>query len=434
MAEAESPFTLLLDYDEKAAPSALETLRHLTSMGSFERGLLRVVIAGSPDLAESLGGAEFAHEVRRVPLSRLTPAEVESYIDYRLRLVGWRGSQLLTSKACSLIAERSGASPAAINEICSRLLQNLGELNRSHSDGASRTQNSILDESYVDLVISGRKPTVPTPVRALDRRSAALVGIVFVLVLVMAGLWYRSGVRARTAKPNSAEMKISLGFSSRGAVLHDPRPQRSPDGADAISAARDAGEGIAGTNTPQTASEFGRADQTARASHVASPAAAEVISAIPGRTVVYDPAPPRPTNAWPATLLSSPITGAPIVSGDHPAAAVSKAQRVSSAPFARFVETEQTSASSAVPQRITATHQAAARGAITKAGDSPANTVDELAAYQIRLGDGYMKVGDYDQALASFSRAIALVPNDKEAEEKVQRARRAKTAEESVLQ
>jgi type II secretory pathway predicted ATPase ExeA len=388
VAEAESPFTLLLDYDENAAQSALETLRHLTSLESFERGLLRVVIAGSPDLAESLEGAVFAHEIRCVPLARLTPGEVESYIDYRLRLVGWRGSRLLTSKACSLIAEKSGARPSAINQICSSLLQNLAELNGSHSDSATRTENSILDEAYVDFVISGRRPTVATPTHPFHRRRAALACIVFVLVLAMAGVWYRSAIKARIAKPATADMRIPPGHSSHDAVLQDPRLQRSPDGAPPIS----------------------------------------------GRTKAYDTASMRPTNALPPALLSSPITGAPFVTGEHPAAAVTKEQSVVSAPLSWFVKTGRTPTSSAEPQRITATHPAAARETMSEPGDSATSTADEMAAHEIRLGDAYMNAGDYDQALASFSRAIALAPDDREAEEKVRRARRAKTAEESVLQ
>jgi cytochrome c-type biogenesis protein CcmH/NrfG len=55
-----------------------------------------------------------------------------------------------------------------------------------------------------------------------------------------------------------------------------------------------------------------------------------------------------------------------------------------------------------------------------------------MADYQIRLGDAYMRLGDYDKAVLSFSRAIAFAPDDEEALKKMRRARRAKAAEESV--
>jgi tetratricopeptide (TPR) repeat protein len=59
--------------------------------------------------------------------------------------------------------------------------------------------------------------------------------------------------------------------------------------------------------------------------------------------------------------------------------------------------------------------------------------VQEIAADQIRLGDAYMHMGDYDKALRSFSRAIAFAPDNQKAQEKMKRAR-TKAAEENVLQ
>jgi tetratricopeptide (TPR) repeat protein len=67
--------------------------------------------------------------------------------------------------------------------------------------------------------------------------------------------------------------------------------------------------------------------------------------------------------------------------------------------------------------------------------DKPAEQkVQDMAAYEIRLGDAYMNIGDYDKALRSFSRAIGFAPDNKEAKQKVERARRAEAAEEDILQ
>jgi hypothetical protein len=45
-----------------------------------------------------------------------------------------------------------------------------------------------------------------------------------------------------------------------------------------------------------------------------------------------------------------------------------------------------------------------------------------------------MNLGDYDKALLSFSSAIGFTPDNKEAEERVERARRAKAAEKEISQ
>jgi tetratricopeptide (TPR) repeat protein len=47
-------------------------------------------------------------------------------------------------------------------------------------------------------------------------------------------------------------------------------------------------------------------------------------------------------------------------------------------------------------------------------------SVEEMAAYDIRLGDAYIDIGDYEKARLTFSRAIALAPHDKEVRERVQ--------------
>jgi general secretion pathway protein A len=60
VATADNPFILLLDYGENTAEPALETLRCLASLESFERRLLRVVLAGPPDIAEKLQGSALA--------------------------------------------------------------------------------------------------------------------------------------------------------------------------------------------------------------------------------------------------------------------------------------------------------------------------------------------------------------------------------------
>ncbi len=319
IAKAENPFILLLDCDENAAEATLEVLLYLARLESFEKRLLRIVIAGSPDVAEKLQGSALADQVRRVPLAPLTVAEVESYINYRLRLAGWRGGRLFTAAACKIIAQRSSANPSAINAVCFDLLQNLAEQESSHADHA-QTKDAAIDESYVEFVTSAPQPITLISTHSFRRWKAILACMILMLALVMAGLWYRSGVKERAAKHVSADIAVAAGH-------------------------------------PVTA--------------------------------------PAPRSAVPSP----------------------------------------TPASSLVQQGTTETHTVAARTmSVTPQGDSSTHTTDEMAAYEIRLGDAYMNAGEYDKALGSFSRANALAPNNKEAEERIERARRAKATEKSILQ
>ena len=61
--------------------------------------------------------------------------------------------------------------------------------------------------------------------------------------------------------------------------------------------------------------------------------------------------------------------------------------------------------------------------------DSRSRAAHEMAAYNVRLGDAYMEVGDCEKARSSYSRAVGGAPDSKEALDKMRRAERAKAAE-----
>jgi len=430
----DNPFILLLDYDENAAELALELLHHLTSLESFEKGLLRVVLAGSPDVAEKFQDSAFADEIRRVPLAPLSAAEVESYIDYRLRLVGWRGGQLFTAKACSLIAEKSSGNPSAINEICFNMLHNPAELESGRSDSPPRNKDSVIAQDSVDSVSRGPQPIVPMSAHSLKRRMVALTCIVLMLVLVIAGFWYRNAIKAYTVRHVTAEIAVPVAAPLPSAIPYNWRPNQLPTPAHGATGASAASTGVSGTTTG-AASETARNSATVGLSHVAVPAASAVSSSMPAKAASNTVA-ARITGAAPPVLSSSPA--AAVLNNDRgqPAEAVVKDHKVITAPPSRIVVPGRTLASSPAQQQATATHAAAAvsRVAAAAEGNGATRTANAIAAYEIRLGDAYMNVGDYDKALGSFSRAIVFAPDNKEAEEKIKRARRAKLAEGNILQ
>lgn len=244
LVRTESPFVLFLDLDEEAQDCALETLSRLVRLQAIKKGLLRVVIAGYPDLAEQLKDSELADEI--VPLSPLLATEVETYIDHRLQQAGWRGGPLFSANAFESIAERSCGKPSSINEICSELLQNLTQCSDDSAD-ADRNLENILDESYVEPVLSGWKfgnatfpdsashslesrrseisktvqlQIVAPSARPLKkRRAVAPAYIVLMLVVTCAGLWYRKSVKAGSAT------HVSTSATWHDPVFHD-KPSR----------------------------------------------------------------------------------------------------------------------------------------------------------------------------------------------------------------
>jgi general secretion pathway protein A len=52
---------------------------------------------------------------------------------------------------------------------------------------------------------------------------------------------------------------------------------------------------------------------------------------------------------------------------------------------------------------------------------------------EVKLGDRYMQLGEYDKAISCFRSALSLAPGDEEIGQRIEHARRAKAAEETIL-
>jgi tetratricopeptide (TPR) repeat protein len=184
-------------------------------------------------------------------------------------------------------------------------------------------------------------------------------------------------------------------------------------------------------STPVSHAAFG-ADHPTRLTnlgHAQTPVAVvppqSVSVALPPTHGMAVTAPPVPIGPSIANRSVAPMVKA--VQGhaqDYPTSA-GKEQNLISRPLPAV--TDPTSASSPVSPPTTAVP-------VTAAEKTRSPLSAQISAYEIRLGDAYMNLGEYDKAINCFSRAIMFSPGNKEAQERVGRARRAKAAEDSVLQ
>ncbi len=436
LATADKPFTLLLDHEDDSPIAALEVLRQFATLESIERGLLRVVMASCPEATEHLRSSDLADEI--LSLSRLTDDEVGSYIEHRLRLVGWSGARLFTSGACTLIAQTSSGRPSTINEICSNLLQNFYQRNGVR---ASRIEEGALDEASIESVISGRNlagnvPGNDHPAKPYQffatHRTPLLASIMLLLVIALAGLWFRSVIKARSTKHLSAAIgaRSSAHWEAAG-VRAKPQERISNTTPGWVSKNGSVGKiNVAGAAV-QAASPV-RNGHTAPPARIEAPAASTTAAATTLNTRAVDVAGSHVLGSAPQALSVSaqktvldhsrpdPDGGSAI--HDQMAGSTGPRTMIPPGPTSSSKREQNTS----VP--------ATAAGIPAPEGKNRASRAKELAAYQIRLGDAYMSLGDYDKARSSFASALGLAPNNKEALDKMKRAERAKGAEQSVLQ
>jgi general secretion pathway protein A len=115
-------FVLIVDEAQNLDPAVLETIRLLSDFETAHTKLVQIVLAGQPQMVQTMMRPELAQLRQRVAvLSTLEPldeAETIRYIEHRLRAAGASGVQIFTREALGLIAKHSKGVPRMINQIC----------------------------------------------------------------------------------------------------------------------------------------------------------------------------------------------------------------------------------------------------------------------------------------------------------------------------
>jgi type II secretory pathway predicted ATPase ExeA len=115
-------FVLVIDEAQNLEEHVLESVRLLSNFETPWAKLIQIVIAGQPQLAEILKRPSAAQVRQRISMviriDPLSPADVDHYIDHRLRTAGCKDVSIFTAGARLLIAEHSGGIPRNINNLC----------------------------------------------------------------------------------------------------------------------------------------------------------------------------------------------------------------------------------------------------------------------------------------------------------------------------
>lgn len=104
----------------------LEQVRLLSNLESNRHKLLQMVLFGQPELDATLAKNELrqlrdrvTHAFRMRPLAH---AEVGKYLSFRMRAAGYRGPEVFTARAVSLVARASGGLTRRINILADKAL------------------------------------------------------------------------------------------------------------------------------------------------------------------------------------------------------------------------------------------------------------------------------------------------------------------------
>jgi type II secretory pathway predicted ATPase ExeA len=115
---------LIIDEAQNLSRKVLEEVRLLSGLELQKEKLLRIIIAGQPELSHKLERLQqLTQRVRlRFHLGALSKRETHEYITHRLDVAGAKGRRIFESTACDLVFRYSGGVPRLVNVLCDTAL------------------------------------------------------------------------------------------------------------------------------------------------------------------------------------------------------------------------------------------------------------------------------------------------------------------------
>jgi general secretion pathway protein A len=139
---------LIVDEAQNLSFEALEELRMLSNIVVGRATALQSFLLGQPEFRQKLANRALDQLRQRVTaayhLGPLTRDDTRSYIEHRLRCVGWQDDPHFEDPSFDIIYRETGGIPRRINNLCSRLLL-FGFLEESHAISGSDAERVAAD-------------------------------------------------------------------------------------------------------------------------------------------------------------------------------------------------------------------------------------------------------------------------------------------------
>ena len=166
---------LIVDESQNLSIGALEELRMLSNFQLGSHPLLQTLLLGQPEFRETLLEHPELEQLRQRViathhLEAMEANEVQTYIEHRMKRVGWQGNPGFDQRVFAEIYTATGGVPRRINQIVNRLLM-LGAVDRR-----SRIDGVMLQQVVAELAEDGapaRAPVRPQPVAAAELSPVA---------------------------------------------------------------------------------------------------------------------------------------------------------------------------------------------------------------------------------------------------------------------
>lgn len=117
---------LIVDEAQNLSKKVLEEIRMLSGIETHKEKVLRIILAGQPELKETLESPSLKQLMQRIRLrfhlGPLGAQELKLYIDHRLEVAGSSSQDLFTDDCFDVIYRYSGGVPRLVNTLCDTAL------------------------------------------------------------------------------------------------------------------------------------------------------------------------------------------------------------------------------------------------------------------------------------------------------------------------
>ena len=117
---------LIIDEAQNLSRKVLEEVRLLSGLELQKEKLLRIIIAGQPELSQKLDSQRLQQLTQRVRLrfhlGALSKRETHEYITHRLEVAGAKGRKIFEPSACDTVFRYAGGVPRLVNVLCDTAL------------------------------------------------------------------------------------------------------------------------------------------------------------------------------------------------------------------------------------------------------------------------------------------------------------------------
>jgi len=117
---------LIVDEAQNLTRKVLEEIRLMSGIETHKEKVLRIILAGQPELKETLDSPNLKQLIQRVRLrfhiGPLDIREMREYINHRLAVAGHEANNLVDDDAFDIIHRYSGGVPRLINTLCDTAL------------------------------------------------------------------------------------------------------------------------------------------------------------------------------------------------------------------------------------------------------------------------------------------------------------------------